>query len=80
MDSNGWRDLAARLVEVDLAIENLESWATRPEDVAELERLEGLRTQLQEALASKHLSRDLRRQLDGESRHSAPSTAIDPRD
>lgn len=79
MDSNGWRNLAARLVEVDLAIENLESWATRPEDIAELERLEGLRMQLQAALASKHLSRDLRRQLEDEARHPAP-TALDPRD
>ena len=37
-----WQELAELLVEVDLQIEELNGWATRPEDVAELDELEEL--------------------------------------
>jgi hypothetical protein len=37
-----WRELAERLVELDLAIEDTDSWATSPDDIAELRRLERL--------------------------------------
>ncbi len=43
-------NLMTRLVEVNLAIENLDAWATRPQDVAELERLEQLRESLKSAI------------------------------
>lgn len=36
-----WQELAELLVEVDLAIEDLDSWATEPEDLAALERSRG---------------------------------------
>ena len=42
--------LAVRLVRLDLAIEDLDSWATTPDDLAALKRLEELRDALQEAL------------------------------
>jgi hypothetical protein len=75
-----WRDLAARLVEINLAIENLDGWVTRPEDVDELKRLETLRDELQQALGSKRLSRSLRRELAKGSRQATNSPANDPRD
>lgn len=80
IDSNGWRNLAARLVEIDLALEQLDGWATRPEDVDELKRLEELRDLMQEALASKHLSPDLRDRLEERSGDFESSPTVDPRD
>lgn len=76
-----WTALAQRLVEIDLAIENLNGWATRPEDTEELRRLEELRKGIQAALASHHVSRRLRRSLEASGPDRAPtSEGIDPRD
>jgi hypothetical protein len=66
-----WRELAERLVEVDLAIEDRESWATAPEDVEELVRLERLRDEIQAVLA--------RRRLEA-GRNPGVDVATDPRD
>lgn len=76
-----WTALAKRLVEVDLAIENLNEWATTPEDVEELRRLEELRKGIQAALATRHVSRRLRRSVEALGPDHAPTSAeIDPRD
>jgi hypothetical protein len=76
-----WTALARRLVEVDLAIENLNGWATTPEDTEELRRLEELRKEIQAALASHHVSRRLRRSLEESGPDHAPtSEGTDPRD
>ncbi|HEU5363586.1 MAG TPA: hypothetical protein VFU56_09610 [Gaiellaceae bacterium] len=64
MERAEWTDLAARLVEINLAIENLDGWATRPDDVEDLKELEALRGELEAALTSRHLPRRLRRRLD----------------
>ena len=61
-----WQKLAERLVEIDLSIEDFDSWATEPEDVAAFERLEELRDQLQEAIAQGRISRKVRRSLEDE--------------
>jgi len=58
-----WRDLAELLVELDLAIEDLDSWASAPEDVAELARREELRDQIHLAVRFHHVPCHLRRQL-----------------
>ena len=58
-----WSDLAQSLVGLDFAIEELESWATRDEDVQLLRRLEELRDEIQEALARHRLTAHLRRSL-----------------
>jgi hypothetical protein len=76
-----WTGLAQRLVEVDLAIENLNGWATTPEDIEELRRLEESRKGIRAALASRHVSRRLRRSLEAsEPDHAPTSGEIDPRD
>ena len=76
-----WTELAECLVELDLAIEDLESWATRGEDVEELKRLEGLRDEVQYALSRHHLTGRLRQRLEAGGRGRAPSpVTIDPRD
>lgn len=75
-----WSDLAETLVELDLAIEELDSWATRDEDVAVLKRLEELRDQVQNALSTHHVSRRLRQRLQaGHTSEPGPVTT-DPRD
>jgi hypothetical protein len=78
---NEWQALAERLVELDLAIEEIDSWATASEDIAELQRQEALRDEIHLALRFHHLPRRLRRQLD----QSEPvpvlrPASIDPRD
>jgi hypothetical protein len=72
--------LAERLVELDLAIEDCDAWATRPEDVEELRRLEQLRDDLQSALSAHHISRHLRRQLHRDTADRGASETFDPRD
>ena len=75
-----WSDLAETLVELDLAIEELESWATRDEDLDVLKRLEGIRDEVQDALSTHHVSRRLREKLQaGHTRGPGPVTT-DPRD
>jgi hypothetical protein len=59
-----WRDLAELLVHVDIAIEELDGWATRTEDVERLGELERLSEEIQTAMRSRHLSRQLRRYLE----------------
>lgn len=76
-----WRDLAERLVELDLAIEDRDAWATRPEDVEELKELEALRDRVRAALARHHIRRGLRRRLEERARLEGPRQAtVDPRD
>ena len=76
-----WRDLAESLVELDLAIEDLGAWATDPDDVAELGRLESLRDEIQAAVAQHRIPRRLRQQLEEHgARRSSPVAATDPRD
>ncbi|MGN6800113.1 MAG: hypothetical protein ACTHKS_18390 [Gaiellaceae bacterium] len=60
-----WRALAELLVELDLTIEDLDSWATAPEDIAELQRREELRDEIQLAVRFHYVPRQLRRQLAG---------------
>jgi hypothetical protein len=75
-----WRELAERLVELDMAIEDLGSWATAPEDVYELKRLESLRDELQQALAERRVTRHLRERLDMHGRPASQPLTFDPRD
>lgn len=78
---NEWRELAEQLVELDLMIEDLDSWATAPEDIAELRRCEELRDEIQFALRLHHVPRRLRRQLEDDSLVGArPQSVTDPRD
>ena len=58
-----WRELAELLVELDLTIEDIDSWATAPEDIAELQRREALRDEIQLAVRFHYVPRQLRRQL-----------------
>lgn len=78
---NEWQELAECLVELDLTIEDLESWATAPEDIAELQRNETLRDEIQLALRLHHIPRSLKLQL-GDHRllGALRATTIDPRD
>jgi hypothetical protein len=77
-----WRELAERLVELDLAIEDTDSWATSPDDIAELRRLERLGGTRYKPPSTEHrISRRLRRQLEGHVlKRSSPVAASDPRD
>jgi hypothetical protein len=75
-----WRDLTERLVELDLAIEDRDAWATRPEDVEELEHLEHLRDEVRDALARHHVSRDLRHRLEEHAVDGFVPATTDPRD
>jgi hypothetical protein len=76
-----WRELAERLVELDLAIEDTDSWATSPDDIAELRRLERLRDEIQAAVAEHRISGRLRRELEEHVlKRSLPIAASDPRD
>jgi len=76
-----WSDLAETLVELDLAIEDLEGWATKPEDVDEIKRLEALRDDLFLALSLHHVPARLRHRLEGrDDGHLPRRFAIDPRD
>ena len=76
-----WRDLAELLVHVDVAIEELDGWATRYEDVERLEALETLSEEIQRAMRSRHLSRRLRRRLEQRDRNGFLAFAdVDPRD
>ena len=78
---NEWQVLAERLVELDLSIEEVDSWATAPEDIAELQRQEALRDEIQLALSFHHVPRRLRRQLDEtEPAAVVRPASIDPRD
>ena len=74
-----WRELAERLVKLDFAIEDLDSWASAPEDVERLAELETLRDDVQAAIADRHISRRLRELLDAGA-PSIHSAMIDPRD
>jgi hypothetical protein len=76
-----WQELAEALVELDIQIEDLEGWATRPEDVDRLKELEALRDQVGSAIAFHHIPAGLHRRLrarDGAGR--LRSAATDPRD
>ena len=78
-----WQDLAELLVEVDIQIEELNGWATRPEDIAELDELEELRTDLRFALTFHHVPRGLRKRLrrrEREGSTTAHRSASEPRD
>jgi len=76
-----WRDLAELLVELDLQIEDLDSWATAPEDVDELRGREELRDELQYALRFHHVPRRLRLRLEGMGSVGELRPALlDPRD
>jgi len=75
-----WREVAERLVGVDLAIEDLDAWASEPEDVAELQHLEDLREELLTAVARRRISRGLRERLHDGWRYTLTGTMIDPRD
>lgn len=75
-----WQKLAERLVEIDFAIESLESWATEFEDVAELARLEKLRDDIHSAVTQRRISRGLRARLHEDRQHSFAGTPTDPRD
>ena len=58
-----WRELAERLVELDFEIEDLDSWATAPADVAELERLEALRDEVFAAVSDRRIPSHLLERL-----------------
>jgi hypothetical protein len=76
-----WRDLTELLVELDLTIEDLDSWATAPEDVVELRRREELRDEIQLAVRFHYVPRQLRRQLAGLGSAAVLRPGIsDPRD
>ena len=76
-----WQALAELLVEVNLAIEDLDGWVTSPEDVQRLRELERLRMEIQAAAASRRVPRRLRRRLEGQGSQRFPGTAeIEPRD
>lgn len=76
-----WSELAERLVELDFAIEDIESWATTPEDIEQLKQLEGLRDELLYAMAFHHMPKRLFRRLqDSQYTHSSCGAAVDPRD
>jgi hypothetical protein len=78
---NEWRDLAELLVELDLTIEDLDSWAAAPEDIAELRGREELRDEIQYALRFHHVPRRLRHRLDELSSVGVSRPALlDPRD
>jgi hypothetical protein len=75
-----WTGLAQWLVELDLAIEDLESWATSGKDIEELKRLEGLRDEVQYALSRHHVSERLCQKLEAARRNASSPVTIDPRD
>ena len=77
---NEWNDLAELLVELDLAIEDLDSWATRPEDIDELRRQEALRDEIQFALRLHHIPRSLRQRLETRGSVAVLSAPVDPRE
>lgn len=78
---NEWRKLAELLVDLDLTIEDLDTWATAPEDIGELQRREALRDEIQMALRLHHVPRRLRAQLEEASPVGAVRPApLDPRD
>ncbi|HET7137376.1 MAG TPA: hypothetical protein VFI04_03405 [Gaiellaceae bacterium] len=58
-----WQRLAESLVELDIQIEELDGWATRPEDLSRLKELEALRGRVRFALASRHVPRGLQRRV-----------------
>lgn len=78
---NAWQNLAERLVELDLEIEDRDGWATRPEDVEELQELEAQRDQVRGAVARHYIPQALRRRLENQdhSKGLSPLTH-DPRD
>jgi hypothetical protein len=59
-----WRDLAERLAELDLKIVDPSTWATDPDDIAELARVTGLRNEMRAAVAQQRISRRLRQTLE----------------
>lgn len=73
-----WQELTERLVEVDLAIEDLDSWATEPGAIAALERLEDLRNEMLAAISRHRIPRRLRERLHG--REISLAGTPDPRD
>jgi len=76
-----WVDLAQRLVELDLAIEGLDAWATRPDDLHDLRELEALRDQLRAAIGRHYIPQAVRERLQDHDHSSGLSPAtIDPRD
>ena len=77
---NEWQALAERLVNLDLQIEDRDAWATAPEDLDELKRLEQLRDELHRALATHEVSRGLRTRLETDGDHHVRPVTVDPRD
>ena len=79
---NEWRELSECLVELDLTIEDRASWATRPEDVAELKQLEALRDEVQAALTRHRVPTRVRKHLieHAAGRPAMCPAAVDPRD
>jgi hypothetical protein len=74
-----WQELTERLVKIDLAIEDLDSWATEPGAIEALERLEDLRDEMLAAISHHRIPRRLRERLyDGREISLAGTT--DPRD
>lgn len=77
---NEWQELAERLVEVDLRIEDLDSWATEPDSIAALKRLEERRDEMHAAIAQHRIGRGLREWLREGETLSLAGTTSDPRD
>ncbi len=75
-----WQALAELLVELDIQIEELDGWATRPEDVARLEDLEELRTDVLFALTFHYVPRGLRQRLSSDHHNRSLQLANEPRD
>jgi hypothetical protein len=48
------RYLATHLIELNMAIDDLQSWATHPDEIAQLRRLEELRDQVLAVLQRQH--------------------------
>jgi hypothetical protein len=79
---NEWRELTECLVELDLTIEDRASWATQPDDVDELKRLEAFRDEVQVALGRHHVSTALRKHFQNHAarRRALYPATVDPRD
>jgi hypothetical protein len=74
-----WREAVRQLVELDLRIEDLDSWATDTESVAELERLEAARDDIRDAISEGRVTDRLRRRLE-DAAPTGAAAATDPRD
>jgi hypothetical protein len=76
-----WPRLIEQLVELDIAIEDLDSWATDPADVEELKGLEALRDDVRSAVARGRVSKRLHTRLEeGHPELGSSPATVDPRD